>query len=197
MAADVARNARVLELPAIPAAELYTGPLHEGLDASSLSSRATERAARSVVIVSPLWGLLRLADEVPRYRLHVCARLVGLDRLEPLWRAALPRLMADAAGPAGPIVDLRSRVYQAMGMPSGLANRTVTLKVDQGPRGHRIGDVIAKRERGRAARHLLEWDVEPADPEHLADILAERWPVRLDGPERRKGEWTLTLSVAA
>ena len=192
---EVARNTRLFDLPAMPVLDVYTGPLHEGLDASRMSSAAAARAEDSLVVASALWGALRPADRIPPYRLHVCAQLIGIDRLKSTWREVLPDVLADAAGADGVVVDLRSPNYQATGMPTGLGDRTVTLRVAQGPRGHRIGDVIAKRVRGEAARHLLESAADPADPRALADVLADRWPVRLDSPERPGKPWTMTLSI--
>jgi hypothetical protein len=192
---DVAMNTHLLELPARPVLEGYTGPLHEGLNAAGLSRAATERAARRVVVVSALWGALRPTDRIPRYRLIAYADLCRIGRPDHAWRRVLPDVLAEAAGERGPIVDLRSPSFRALGMPAGLAARTVILRVDQGPRGARIGDVLAKRVRGEAAHHLLESDADPADPHHLAEVLGDHWPVRLESPERQGKPWTMTISI--
>jgi uncharacterized protein len=195
-AAEVARNTWLRELSAMPALDVYSGALYDGLNALSFSATAAERAERSLVVTSPLWGMLRPADRIPPYRLHVCARLVGMDRLEPTWRTVLGDPLADAAGSDGIVLDLRSPSYQAMGMPVGLGDRTIALRVDQAASGgRRIGDVVAKRIRGQAARRLLESGDEPDDPGALARILAERWPVRLQEPQRPGMPWTMTLTT--
>ena len=195
MAALVARNTRLLELPTLPASEVYTGPLHDGLDLGSLTSVGAERANRSVVIVSVVWGALRPRDPIPPYRMRAWANLAGMGRLDRIWRGVLPGLFAGLVGPHGVVVDLRSGSYEALGSPAGLGERTVVLRVDYSAYGRRIGDVTAKRVRGEAAHELLEADVEPAEPDQVADILGERWPVRLEPPTRPGKGWTLTLTV--
>ena len=196
LAREVALNTHLLELPAVPVLDLYTGPLHEGFDAARLSRPAAARAQGAVVIASALWGALRPSDRIPPYRMHICAHLRGMERVADAWREVLPGVLADAAGD-GFVIDLRSPVYQAAGTPRGMGDRTAVLRVDQGPLGHRIGDVVAKRVRGEAARHLLESGVDPVDIEELSDSLSARWPVRVSEPERPGKPWTLTLTHEA
>ena len=105
----------------------------------------------------------------------------------------LPEVLAAVAGNDGLVLDLRSPVYQAIGMPNGLDDRLVSLRVEQRGIGRRIGDVVAKRIRGQAVRLLLESGADPADPGELATILGARWPVWLDAPARPRKSSILTL----
>jgi cytoplasmic iron level regulating protein YaaA (DUF328/UPF0246 family) len=198
LAGEVARNEQLRDLPTRPAVETYAGPLYEGLDAGSWSSHAEKRAARQLVIVSALWGAVRPADRIPPYRLYVCARLIGMDRLEPAWRTLLSPILTQAAAQDGPVLDLRSRVYQAVGCPTGLDDQTVTLRIRPSPGGPaHIGDVIAKRVRGQAASHLLASEADPEDPLDIADLFATRWSLEVDPPVGRNRNWTITLQSAA
>jgi uncharacterized protein len=192
-AAEVARNTRLLELPACAVADVYSGPLHQGLDVAGLSSAARERADAWIVVASSLWGLLRLGDRIPSYRLCLFVRIGGLERLDAVWSAVLPKVLTSAAGPAGLVLDLRSPEYQSIGKPEGLGHRTVMLRVQQRALGRRIGDVVAKRVRGEAAHYLLESRTEPRGPDELAAVLGERWPVELAPPAGPRTPWTLTL----
>jgi cytoplasmic iron level regulating protein YaaA (DUF328/UPF0246 family) len=192
---DVARNTDLWDLPTRPALQVYSGPLHAGLDAETLGPVAAQRATDQLVVVSALWGALRPADRIPPYRLFICARLVDMDRLEPTWRTILPAVLARAAGPLGAIVDLRSPSYQAMGRPNGLEDRTVMLHVRQRTAGGFIGDAVAKRVRGEAARHLLESGTDPEDAIEVASILGERWSIDLREPTRPGRPWEISLRV--
>ena len=198
LADEVARNEAIRALPTRRAADTYAGPLYAGLDPGSWSPDLWRRAESRTVIVSALWGALRPPDRIPPYRLNVCARLVGMDRLEPTWRSVMPRVLAEAAGGAGPILDARSPAYQAVGRPYNLDDQTVTLRVRPGTGGPaHIGDVIAKRTRGEAARHLLASPSEPREPLEIADVLAARWPIELHPPTERRRTWTITLRATA
>lgn len=196
LAHEVARNTWLTEQPTRPALEVYTGPLYQALDGADLSPSARARAERQLVAVSSLWGAVRPTDRIPAYRLHVCSQLVGMDRLEPTWRTVLPAALCEAAAFRGPIVDLRSPSYQAVGMPDGLEARTVIVRVVRDDDGSgRVPNDPAKRTRGALARHLLEADADPRGPEDLAPILGDRWSVEVTPPSASGERWTLTVAI--
>jgi cytoplasmic iron level regulating protein YaaA (DUF328/UPF0246 family) len=198
MAGQIERNTRLRVSATRAAGKVYAGPLHDGLALDELGPAASARGDRCVVITSPLWGALRPADRIPSYRMRVWARLVGLDRVEPRWRRVLPDLFSELAGTGGLIFDLRPGSHQSLGMPIRDLDRTVSIHVDsRSDEGQRIGDVIAKRVRGQAAHLVLDSGEEPAEPDRLADLLADRWRVRLSEPEGRTKPWTVRLTVDA
>lgn len=195
-APEVARNTWLPEVPTLPAADVYSGPFHEGFDLAGLSPAARAHAGRVAVITSPLWGLLRPDDRIPPYRLSLFSRLHGLDgRTDAVWRTVLPEVLTEVAGRDGLIVELRSPESQSIGKPTGVGERIVAFRVEQRALGRRIGDVVAKRVRGQAAHELLASGLEPDEPSDLIDVLGERWPVRLESPKRTGNPWTLTISV--
>lgn len=189
---DVVQNTALRRTPTQPAWQLYSGPLYQGLDPDSLSKAAVARAKRWVLVASALWGALRPTDLIPTHRLDVCSHLVGMDRLQPLWRTVLPAQLATAAGPHGVVLDLRSTGYRAIGLPAGMADRTVLVRVLPRPGERTVGDVITKRVRGQVARHLLESGADPMNPDELVDALADQWPARLDPPASGKS-WVIRL----
>jgi cytoplasmic iron level regulating protein YaaA (DUF328/UPF0246 family) len=195
LAGEVARNGQLRELPTRSAITTYSGPLSEGLNPASWLSETRSRAEREVVITSALWGALRPDDSIPPYRLHVCSALLDLNRLEPIWRTVLPATLADASR-RGPILDLRSPTYQAMGRAQGLDAETVTLRVRPSADGSpHVGDVVAKRVRGDAARYLLSSSARLEEPLDIADVLAAHWPLEIEPPAGRKRSWTVALLV--
>jgi cytoplasmic iron level regulating protein YaaA (DUF328/UPF0246 family) len=196
IAAEVERNTRLPRLPARPVLEVYSGVLYDALGAATFSPAAKRRASSRLVVVSGLWGALRPSDRIPAYRCNVCATVDGVGALEPAWRAVLPVVLADAAGPRGLIVDCRSSSYRAMGRPTGLGGRTVEVRVVRDVAGERsVVSHLAKHTRGEVARHLLESGANPGTPKALAAALADRWPVELVRPPRPGTPWTVEVVV--
>jgi uncharacterized protein len=196
IAPEVERNARLGGIPARPALEVYSGVLYDALGAATLSAAAKRRAASRVIVVSALWGAIRPIDRIPAYRLNICAHLAGLGPLEPAWREVLGPVLAEAAGRRGLVVDCRSSSYQAAGMPAGLGDRTVAVRVLRETAGGRsVVSHMAKHTRGEVARHLLESGADPRRPDGLAEALADRWDVELVSPPRPGHPWTLDVVV--
>jgi cytoplasmic iron level regulating protein YaaA (DUF328/UPF0246 family) len=168
--------------------------LYDALDLDGLDAAGRRRAARDVVVLSALWGALRLGDRFPPYRLSVTADLPGLGSLAGWWRARLGEPMHALAG-RGLVVDCRSSGYAAMWTPTGeAAERWVGVRVLREVEGRRtVVSHLAKLTRGRLARHLLTTGPGIRTPEQLARVAALAFPVELTAPARRGRAWTLDV----
>ena len=183
----VGRNAGLHEAPTARADRVYTGVLYDALDAGSLSTAARRRAASRVAVTSSLFGLVRLGDRIPAYRLSGDATLPGLGPVAGTWRDALDPVVPAALG-RGLLVDLRSGTYAAFWRPpADLAGRVATVRVLHEVAGRRqVVSHFNKATKGRIVRALLEDGADPRTPAELADALgALGWKVEVGEPTRK------------
>ncbi len=184
LTAEVARNTRLETAATAAAGKTYSGVLYEALDLPTLDNAARRRANRWLVVVSALFGAVRLGDRIPAYRLSMAVNVPPLGPLASVWREPLARVLPGAAG-HGVIVDCRSSTYAAAWVPQGpLARRWVHVRVPGATH-------LAKHTRGLVARHLVEVGLDVRTPRGLADVVARGFDVHLAEPMRPGQPWVL------
>src|SRR4029453_787277 len=122
-------NLAIPDAPTAKAEAVYSGVLYEALGLADLDAASRRRARAWIVVISALWGAIRIGDRIPSYRLPMCGRLPGLAHLPDVWRGPLSDVLPSAAG-HGVMIDLRGAEYLTAWRPAGaLAERTVAVKV--------------------------------------------------------------------
>lgn len=165
---EVARNAALLHAPTAPAARVYTGVLYAALGHDSLHGPALRRVNRWVAVQSALFGLVRLTDRIPAYRLSGDVSLPGVGRVSAAWRDDLAQVMREAGG-SGLVVDLRSSTYAAFWKPNA---RTVPVRVLHESDGRRtVVSHFNKATKGRLVRGLAEDGAAPRTADELVEHL--------------------------
>jgi cytoplasmic iron level regulating protein YaaA (DUF328/UPF0246 family) len=162
---ELARNREILRAPVMPAIDRYDGVLYEALDAASLTSGQRAWAGDRVAIASAAFGLTTALDEIPAYRLSHDSRLPGLP-LARLWRGPLSDVLASVRGP---ILDLRSEAYAALG-PLPARDDAVFVRVvsEDGSGRRRALNHFNKKGKGEFVRRLV------LDQPELPDLPALR-----------------------
>ncbi|MGA5762935.1 YaaA family protein [Nonomuraea bangladeshensis] len=188
LAGELDKNIALKTAPTLPAAELYTGVLYDNLGLGTLEGEARRRAEESVLIFSGLWGVVRIDDRIPPYRLSMGVSLPPLGGLSAFWRP----LLAKALDPVpGLVVDMRSATYAGAWQPG---ERSVAVRVF---RSGKVVSHMAKATRGEIARDLFLHDTVPSSPEELAKILTELGrAVELTPPPRPARPWTLDVHLS-
>jgi hypothetical protein len=115
--------------PTAPALRRYAGVVYDGLASLGLDESEQRLAARSILIFSGLFGVVRGDEPVPDYRVPAKAALPGIGVAGTFWRPVLDGAMPTLLG-RGTVVDLRSSDYAAMWRPKGRdAERVVAVRV--------------------------------------------------------------------
>lgn len=181
------RNAALRSAPTARAETIYTGVVYDALDAPGLDPAARRRLSR-VAVTSSVFGIVRLADRIPSYRLSGDTTLPGLGPVAGHWREHLGPAVEEAVG-QGLLVDLRSGTYAAFWRPSGdVAARTVTVRVLHEQGGVRkVVSHFNKATKGRIVRAVLEDGGSPRTPSGFAAQLRDLgWYVE-EGPAGPRG----------
>ncbi|MFG1705937.1 YaaA family protein [Nonomuraea sp. M3C6] len=187
LAGELAKNTALKTAPTLSAADLYTGVLYDNLALRTLDGEARRRAEESLLIFSGLWGVVRITDRIPPYRLSMGVNLPPLGGLAAFWR---PQITKELDRIPGLVVDLRSATYTGAWQPGA---RSVTVRVF---RDGKVVSHMAKATRGEIARALLQQDATPSTADELAKTLdALGYTVDLTPPSRPNRPWTLDVHV--
>lgn len=193
----LAANAAVSDSPTTPALRRYTGVVYDGLGFDLLSPAAQRIAARSILVCSGLFGVVRGDEPVPHYRVPAKATLPGLGIAGTFWRPVLQDVMPAMLG-RGLVVDLRSGDYAAMWRPdAAVARRVLTIRVlSPNLRGaHAVLSYPSKFAKGRLAGALVARAVAGL-PVTGVDDVAAAWLACGGGRSEAAGSTHLDLYTA-
>lgn len=182
-AGEVDRNARLRTAPTARADRVYSGVLYDALDLGGLDQPARGRAARWLAVTSGLFGLLRVTDKIPAYRLSGNVTLPSVGTIAGFWARHLDPVVTEAAG-SGLVVDLRSSTYASFWRPApARRDRVVTVRVLHEVDGTRkVVSHFNKATKGRLVRDLLVAGQAPKDAARFTDQLLDLgWKVEADG----------------
>ena len=152
LVADIEGNTRLQTAPTATASHVYTGVLYQALDVDSLDAASKRRANRWIVVVSALFGALRLGDRVPAYRVNICSTLPGVGYLSHEWRKELPAALDAVVKPRELVVDCRSSTYAAVWRPHGRARRALGARHRPRRLAHGQAHAWPRDARARAGR---------------------------------------------
>ncbi len=167
-----------------PAHEIYSGVLYKALDWQSLSLTAQRRGEKSIIIISAIFGALRMNDVIPTYK----------SKISPsLWKESVSSVLEELNQDL--IVDCRSSTYA--GVWSSDPQRTVAIRVFQVKSGRQsVITHMSKMYRGQLTRYLLLEKASLHTPQDLKRVASKYFQVTLT-PNQGKNPWYLDLLIPA
>jgi uncharacterized protein len=186
-----AMGAKILKSPSAKAVEVYSGVLYQAFDYKNLSSAAKKKSEKCIVIISALFGAVRLNDLIPYYKLDMAKSLPKLGSLNALWKPVVTSALA--AIKTDLIIDCRSSTYQSVWTPE--LKKTVGIRVFTEKSGKRaVVTHMSKKTRGDVTKFLVMQSKTPKTPQELQKLLSKKFKCELVKPEAKKS-WFLDVIV--
>lgn len=163
----ISTNLDVATGQTLRALERYTGTLYDAISPATLSEGAWLRAKQSVLIQSPLFGLIPATDLIPNYRLSGTTVLpkVALKKVWPVAHEPIFRRLNQ-----GLIVDMRSKTYVDLAPIPPIIQSVWLEVVSRESDGQlRALNHFNKLAKGLLVRAILD---APAAPESIEDLAA-------------------------
>jgi len=184
-----AMGTKVNKLPTAKAIDVYSGVLYQALDFNSLDSTSKKRAIKIIVIISALFGAVKLEDKIPSYKLDMAKSLPKIGSLNSLWKKVLPQALEKIK--TNLIVDCRSSTYQGVWAPD--LNKTVGIRVFTLKNGKKsVVTHMSKKTRGEVTKLLVQSSKPPKTPQELQKLVSKKFKSELIKPTS-KTSWYLDV----
>ena len=193
---EIERDQKLLTAPTGPAWSIYTGVLYDAIEIDSLSAKAKTKFEAENFVVSALFGLISITDQIPAYRLSGDAVVPKIGSLTKFWSESVSALITDQDEF---VIDLRSGNYVKLG-PIGkdIADQVVVPRIMQKmPKGApKVVSHSNKATKGRLVRALAQSAKSVTSIEQLADITAKvALDVEVIKPAKAGTPWGLDVIV--
>ncbi|MFM7813668.1 MAG: YaaA family protein [Flavobacteriales bacterium] len=139
---------------------LFQGEVYRGLDARTLSKKATQHAQSQLRILSGLYGVMRSTDGVLPYRLMMGTPMTPNQNhktLASFWRTLVTDHLQSSLKPKGVLVNLASEEYSCVIDETILQRKIIRCSfMEGGIKKPKVVSTYAKLARGKMARFILE-----------------------------------------
>jgi len=193
---EIARDQVLLTAPAGPAWTVYTGVLYDAIGVDSLSAPALKKLESQTFVVSALFGLISVADQIPAYRFSGDSVLPKIGSLTKFWGTSITELITKADEF---VIDLRSGTYVNLGQTSvEISDQVVVPRIMQKmPTGKpKVVSHSIKATKGRLVRAMVQSKKSINSVELIADLAASLGAdVEVKSPSKPGQPWGIDIIV--
>ncbi len=167
---EIERNKGLLTNPTAPAHEIYSGVLYDAIGMSTLTTKHMTRLADSTYVMSALYGLIRITDEIAAYRLSGNCALPKVGSLVKHWAPSI-REIFEACDDF--IIDMRSGTYVSLGPVSDSVNCVTPKILQKMPSGPpKVITHHNKATKGRIVRAIVSHPRPVDSVDKLAELVS-------------------------